>query len=198
MKRLPFVVLLVVSACGPGVPAVVTRTDALSTDCSMSGTVGQANGLLDIAGAGTFVISLHVESLAAADPSHSHDFVEQGVAVKYTETALGGAKIDLQQETIGMFGVLAGGGTQDIAAQLIGPLAQQQLTSAVGVGEQITLTAHVQLKGHLEGSGSTIQTDPIDFPITVTNSGTLCPAGVAPTGPCGSGGGQDGSAIRCL
>jgi hypothetical protein len=194
---LPFVVVVVVSACGSGAPAVVTRTDALSTDC-MAGTVGQSNGLLDIAGAGTFVINLHVESLAGADPSHSHDFVEQDVAVKYTLTAPGGAKTEFQPESIGMFGVLAGGGTQDLAAQLIGPLAQQQLSNSVGPGDQFTLTAHVQLKGHLEGSGSTIQTDPIDFPITVTNSGTLCPAGVAPTGPCGTGGGQDGSAIECL
>jgi hypothetical protein len=192
VKRLLFVVVVAVSACGPSVPAVITRTDPLLADCSFNANQSLSTGLLDVAGAGTYLLNLHLESTLPSDSTHSHDFVEDSVVAKYTIP--GG--FFFQPETIGMFGVLPGGGTQDVTAQLIGPMAADTLRNSVA--EPMALTVHLQVKGHLSGSQSVLETDTIDFPITVSNSNTACPSGLAATGPCGNGGGQDGAVIQCL
>jgi hypothetical protein len=191
VKRLLFVVVVAVSACGPSVPAVITRTDPLLSDCTFNANQSQSTGLLDVAGAGTYLLNLHLESTLPADSTHSHDFVEDSVVAKYSLKGF-----TFQPETIGMFGVLPGGGTQDVTAQLIGPMAVATLRNSID--EPLSLTVHLQVKGHLSGSQSVQETDTIDFPITVSNSNTACPSGLAATGPCGNGGGQDGAAIQCL
>jgi hypothetical protein len=163
----------------------------LLTDCTFNANHSQSTGLLDVAGAGTYLLNLHIESTLPSDSTHSHDFVEDSVVAKYSLTGF-----TFQPETIGMFGVVPGGGTQDVTAQLIGPMAVATLRNSID--EPASLTVHLQVRGHLSGSNSPLETDTIDFPITVSNSNTACPRGLAATGPCGNGGGQDGAAIQCL
>jgi hypothetical protein len=196
MNRLLFVSSLVAaSACGPAVPAVITRTEALDTRCMANSAVAQTSGTLDMAGAGTYLLDLHLESTMNADPTHAHDFVQESLKLSYDMQT---PPLKFQDETILLFATMTAGQPEDLATGILGPVAIQKLRdNFLDPSLSATLIVHMSLTGHLVGSGH-VETDPVDYPITVTNSGApSCAVGFVSSGPCGQGGGQDGAPVEC-
>jgi hypothetical protein len=74
------------------------------------------------------------------------------------------------------------------------------LSTSVVKGDAFVLNVNYALSGYLgSASGGRLDTNSIDFPITVRRTVDPCPANtfLAPTGPCGTGGVNGGAVICC-
>jgi hypothetical protein len=171
------------------------------------GDIAQYTGSLDASGQGSYLIAFNTESniqslststggVSIAGPDRN-DFLAKEMLLTYTSNPA----LPFEQEIVPVWFVIRAGASGDgswIIVDLLGPKAAETLAGGVGA-EPVQLTVSFQLAGELY-SGQKVRSSTASFPITVTNSGFAgCAAGdrIAPTGPCGSGGGQDGARIGC-
>jgi hypothetical protein len=81
-----------------------------------------------------------------------------------------------------------------------GPMSEF-LSTTVVKGDKFVLNVNYGLSGYLASasSGGRLDSNFVDFPITVSREVDPCPAGtfLAPTGPCGTGGVNGGAVICC-
>jgi hypothetical protein len=225
-NRIVAVLFLAAAGCVPGnSPIRIVGAFPLDpTTCKTSMTAPmQGSGTLDVSGSLTYIIDFDVESDAVVAPpladvnginlqtTSQNDFVVDSLITSYTmKDNNSGASTTFKGDTRPVYGVIAPGAVVHVTVNLIGENAVKTLLTAVTDTSQVeTLIVTATLKGHLQ-SGGMFSSDPVNFPITVTRSdvGPMtvdCPNtlpnganATQPTGPCGSGGGQDGFPITCL
>lgn len=210
------VALLAGAGCVPGNgPIRVNGVFAYETEaCGLEGDIFIARGSTDLSGSGRWggVISLTNEEPARevfdsrGRPLSSvgaNNFVSEYLQLKYTSQPA----LRFADENVPFVGVLPaeaddvrwgvglgpGGG-------LIGPKALQTLRDS-GREDDTTLLVTFSFVGHYE-RGGTGQSNPFTFPIIITNrtptaAPCVSPRFLAPTGPCGGEGGQDGTSVIC-
>jgi hypothetical protein len=227
MRPTLFVSMFVVAAmsCVPGNnPFRITGVSKLDPMCMAPMTMGAApaNGTLDASGSVTYILQFNVESDIVMptitdtngmelDTMSQNDFVVEAVASTYklTDNATNAATT-IKADSRPVYGLIPTQTAGSVVVNIIGEQAIKPIVTAVNDPTQIaTLIVSAKLTGHLQ-SGQTMSTDAISFPLTVTRSfvngmSVDCPTqlsnganATSPTGPCGSGGGQDGAAITCL
>jgi hypothetical protein len=163
-------------------------------------------GSMDVSARTSFFIQFNVESNLQATETQvggdtiagpeRNDFIAEQQELNYT---LSGTSVSFEQETVQIYSVIRPGDTARTIVDLIGPKAYATLLANVPAGTAAELVVTMQLVGRL-ASGPVIRSTEATFPITVFNSGfTGCPAGTGldPTGPCSSGGGQNGVPPQC-
>jgi hypothetical protein len=172
------------------------------------------SGSLDVSATNAYVIQFDVQSdlqqisttvggETVAGPGRN-DFFANEIVYSYASTP----SFAFEQEAKPVHFVVPAGAGSDksfVILNLIAPKAAQQLTTWVPTGAGIppdqpyNLNVTIQARGNLQ-SGQAITTNQVTYPIRVFNTGFAgCPGGAqARTGPCGSVGGQDGSAVYCL
>jgi hypothetical protein len=203
----------------------VSKLDAMCA-APMMMSAAPVNGNLDASGSVTYILDLKIEAditvpmlqdtngMELNTPSQS-DFVIDSISSTYkltdnTTHAVTPIKADTRPIYAVIQATSGGTGTADVVVNIIGEGAIKSIVTAVNDPSQVaTLIVGVSLNGHLQ-SGQTMSTDVVNFPLTVTRSfvngmSVDCPTqlanganATAATGPCGSGGGQDGAAITCL
>jgi hypothetical protein len=201
--------LAATAGCVPGNnPIRVTGAFPVDNACEWDDKIMQVQGTLDASGAGTYYIMMRLESeLTQADISNSNgvqlstpgqnNFVGDELYVTYTAR---NPAITFEPERLPIYIVIAPGGEYQLAANILGPKAATKLRDNVtdpAADPKTTLFATVAVRGHLE-SGQSTQSNSFTFPITVFTTNASCAGTMAATGPCMSGGGQDGAPITCL
>jgi hypothetical protein len=202
------------SACVPGnSPIHITELWATDSSCKFDDMVGKTRGTLDASGAGTYLIGMDISSdlakgsqidstgMEVGSPS-INTFVVEFLAVTYTaKDAMSGATVGgaFAPENLPVtFQVAPLTDKNQLITEIIGPKAAAQLAGVVtNPAQNVIFTVSMTLKGHLEAGGA-LSSDTVSYPITVTTSGANCANGFQKTGPCMTGGGQDGTAVTCL
>lgn len=199
---------LAASACVPGNgPIRVTGTFPYDDKCE-AGDVAVARGRLDLGGAGSYFVVAKIDNEAlevttkdfrgnVISQPGANNFIAESVQLSYSASpAISG----FVTESVAYSGVIKPASEGNAwGLNLIGPKALEKLQG--GWTQDTMLSVTFSFRGHLE-SGNAAQSNPYTFPILVTNQNpamTPCvaPSFLAPTGPCGTGGGQDGTTIKC-
>jgi hypothetical protein len=162
-------------------------------------------GSLDLAGFSNYVIQLNIESNLQSivtnvpEPvagSSRNDFIAKYLQFSYQSTPPVSFQTVQQVTTM----VIKAGSTAQsfLVIFLFPPEAVKTLYANVPVGGSLDVNVTVQLFGEL-ASGQKLSTNKLTYPVHVYRSSfTGCPGDIqAPTGPCGSFGGQDGTDVAC-
>ncbi len=201
MKRLMLVAALAASssACVANqgdAPIRFLQAAPLKTEsggCSVTTGGSQVpQGLLDISGRGTYLVGLVVETnTAQRDLSVGgkvlsgpglNDITLNEVVLSY-ETSVRVQGLP-EEESIPIYGVFRPGTASGSYAILpaFGSKALSALSAAVGEGQQLTVVSTIKAKGRLS-SGLGVETNEIQFPVNIINSGYV--PGASPACPSG-------------
>lgn len=196
-------------------PIRLRGTFPTNPNCDIKTDVSQYRGSLNLAGIrqlganaasfADYIMILEVESdlstpstsangSVLSDQSRNTLYLDQIILNYKTDAA-----ISFSQDITNIYAPLAAQGGDpnpvDLVADFLGPKGAQALLDSVTPGSApVEVRIQVQLRGH-HASGGYVYSDLIEFPIQVFDTGTVCSAGPALTGPCGNVGGQDGTAV---
>jgi hypothetical protein len=175
--------------------------------CTAS-TIGIYRGSLDLSGNTNYILQYDVESnyqsIVTTVPPDTvanqsrNEFVSKRIVFNYTSTP----SLPFQTEQLDIYWVVQPNTTTGnwLQLYLLAPQARQLLIDSVQVGQPVEVLVQFQVFGEL-ASGQKTNTNKVSYPITVYRSGfTTCRVAGdvrAPTGPCASPGGQDGSLVAC-
>jgi hypothetical protein len=211
MKTPKFALLLAVAMMGTGCmvenDAAIKIRGAYSlsaeAECEINDDVEIYRGSLDIAAAQSFRLVFKIasnlqviETVGSGDiivPGNRNDFYGEEIVFNYSSTP----PLTFQEEIVPVHFVISPSSESNTVLDLLAPVATQNLWDNVVDYTELAVTFYV--RGRL-ASGQRLQTSEVTYPIGVYRSAFAgCPAGVrmAPSGPCGSGGGQNGSIVAC-
>ncbi len=220
MKLLTFVILLsTMAGSGCTVPNDSSIRFLNAFEFTLGPTQGGCSpqavaiyrGSLDLAGSDRYYVAFDWESdlqsistMIAPDTlagPQRNEFVLDHFVFNYSSTP----SLSFQPEQVNAFAVSAPGANGSnnwLGISLITPQARQRLRDAIQAGDLtgVELLVTFQAFGAL-ASGEKLSTNKVTFPIQVYRSSfTQCRVAGdvrAPTGPCGSFGGQDGTPVGC-
>jgi hypothetical protein len=189
------------------------KTAASGGGCEFDDTIFISGGSLDVSARTSYSVWFDVKNETQEIETSTNGEVIAGSSrndfyvsrTNFRYTASNG--LAFQAEPENRFSVIEPGGNGlKMGMDLIGLKASTQLPTSISAGaEPFELLVSFDLTGRFAHGGAEVTSNRVTFPITIFSSGfTGCPPladggvdRIAPTGPCGSGGGQDGPIGCC-
>jgi hypothetical protein len=204
MKRLLLIAALAAGAvsCVEGNRAVqILQANVLGADCSAGES--QLNGTLNYDISNAYLASFTIFSPVLEQDTNRLDFFGNEIVLNY-EARLRDPALPtptFTEEAIPVHLVVAAGETDStVVVNLIGDKARAKLEGTVPTAPEVmTLLVSMKIKGEMS-SGSSVETNEVTFPISISRRGGACAAGKVTTpkedGPCANPG-QDGRGFTC-
>jgi hypothetical protein len=185
--------------------AYALSSEASADGCDINDDIEIYRGNLDLAASQNFTLMFKIISNLQViettvngeiiEPGNRNDFYGEQMVFNYTSTPA----LPFTEEIVPVHFLIEPSSESQTVLNLLAPLAVETLWNNLVPGESVELGINFLVQGRL-ASGQRLSTSSVTYPISVYKSGFAgCPFGVrmAPTGPCGSGGGQNGSLPAC-
>ncbi len=213
-------------SCGPsaGPPRIgnlhPVKPGAPTDACTFDDSTVLGGGSVDLSGSGRFTVELDVVSgstspAASNPPGSATDGASQNgfyaEEVDFTYQPSDPALVIPAYRGLDYF-YLAPGGINHVFLNLVSAAALDSLRTAVTGADSAIVSIQIRIKGRYS-NGTPVESNQVSFPMLFFTSGTdlstLCPPlpnpdggpnifdRVAPVGPCGDIGGQNGAPLTC-
>jgi hypothetical protein len=182
--------------------------------CELSGNIQQFGGSIDASGSLAYFLlttySNGLQAIETLDPrgntiadSTRNNFIVDTLVLNYATKGAGAPALpkELQVQRIPITAVMEAGGVLNSLFNVISSPMADFLSANVNKGDSFLLSVNYFLSGYVSSasSGGRLDSNAIDFPITVRRQFDPCPAGnfIAPNGPCNTGGVNGARVICC-